>query len=155
MTNSPLNPMQQHEILTDITWRVLPTMPEGWSRLVLRVMAIGRHAEVESGVKMADGTVRAWSREPQLWQEVWQAFMRLRAGMYTAQIGTWVSVRYVLEPPGRFNIQYNHDQQPSFAAAPSREDFLLEHERFPRTPDHMPAWYRQGTALGDDARPMS
>ncbi|MEV6071194.1 hypothetical protein AB0L82_32005 [Nocardia sp. NPDC052001] len=152
MHNPPLNPTQQHDILSDITLQVIPTMPAGWTRLVLRVMEIGRHAEVESGVKMADGTVQAWSRDSQMWREVWGRFMELRAGMYTPLIGTWVSVTYVLDPPGQFNIQYNRDEQPPFETAPSRENFQLEQQRFPRTPDHMPAWYRENVDVGGESR---
>ncbi|GAJ84411.1 hypothetical protein NBRGN_072_00520 [Nocardia brasiliensis NBRC 14402] len=65
MPNWPtLDPIEQHDKLTEITREVLPTLPIGWTRLVVRAKMIGPHAESDTGVRMPDGTIRAWSFPP-------------------------------------------------------------------------------------------
>ncbi|MFD7841559.1 hypothetical protein ACFYTS_23700 [Nocardia sp. NPDC004151] len=136
----PLGPLEQQDRLAEITREILPTLPMGWKRLVIRARSIGRHAERETGVKLTDGTVRGWSFEP----DVWRKFMELRAGMYAPELGTWVEFKYLLDPPGRFNIQYNRDQKPQFETWPASADFVIENERFPRSIENMPEWFQQG-----------
>jgi hypothetical protein len=141
MPNWPqLSPMEQQQKLADITEQVLETLPMGWQRLVVRAVMIGPHSESSAGVKMADGTVRGWSFPP----EVWRMFQQLRKGMYAEGIGTWVEFEYVLDPPGRFSIRYNRDEEPRFDVPPTSEHFAVENRWFPRAGDAMPEWYRDG-----------
>ncbi|MEC3913307.1 hypothetical protein [Nocardia sp. CDC160] len=139
---SPLSPMEQQERLAEIANDILPTLPMGWTRLVIRARSIGRHAERETGVKLPDGSVQGWTFVP----EVWRKFMELREAMYVPNLGTWVEFKFLLDPPGRFNIEYNRDQVPRFEEWPTRSDFAVENERFPRSDENMPEWYRLGIA---------
>ncbi|QIS07320.1 hypothetical protein F5X71_10965 [Nocardia brasiliensis] len=140
----PLNPVEQHERLSEITARIVETMPAGWTRAVIRGLVVGGHTESRSGVKMPDGSVQGWSFRP----EIWRMFMDLRAGMYVPGTGTWVGFEYVLDPPGRFKIQFTRDEDPKFETAPSSADFALENRRYPRSADTMSDWFRAG--LGAD-----
>ncbi|MEU0540324.1 hypothetical protein ABZ319_10670 [Nocardia sp. NPDC005978] len=141
MPNWPaLTPVEQHDKLSEITSEVLPTLPMGWTRLVVRARMIGMHAESDTGVRMPDGSVQSWSFPP----EVWRKFQQLRKGMYDEGLGSWIEFEYILDPPGRFTIQYNRDQLPGFSTAPSAEHFETENEWFPRSDHSMPEWFRQG-----------
>jgi hypothetical protein len=143
MANWPaLSPTEQQEKLTEITQEILPTLPHGWVRLVVRVKTIGTHSEADTGVKMPDGSVRGWSFTP----EVWRKFQQLRKGMYAEGLGSWVEFEFILDPPGRYNIRYNRDNAPGFDPAPSPEDFATEQKWFPRADEQMPEWFRRGLA---------
>ncbi|ANZ41513.1 hypothetical protein BBK82_41735 [Lentzea guizhouensis] len=137
---SPLTPTEQQDKLTEITQEILPTLPPGWTRLVLRAKMIGPHSEADTGLKMADGSVRGWSFPP----EVWRKFQQLRKGMYAEGLGSWVEFEYVLDPPTSFTIRYNRDEAPEFDAAPSPEHFATEQRWFPRSDERMPRWFREG-----------
>jgi hypothetical protein len=143
MANWPvLSPTEQQEKLAEITQEILPTLPHGWVRLVVRVKMIGMHSEADTGVKMPDGSVRGWSFTP----EVWRKFQQLRKGMYTEGLGSWIAFEYILDPPGRYTIRYNRDEAPRFDEAPSAEDFATEQKWFPRADEQMPEWFRRGLA---------
>jgi hypothetical protein len=50
MANWPaLSPTEQQDKLTEITQAILPTLPHGWVRLVVRVKTIGTHSEAVRG----------------------------------------------------------------------------------------------------------
>ncbi|WP_040804497.1 hypothetical protein [Nocardia concava] len=140
MSNQPLSPLEQHEMLSDITLGILETLPMGWARLIVRGTIVGRYAARETGVKMPDGSVQGLSFPP----EAWRKFQDLRHGMYASGLGTWVEFEYVLDPPGRFHIDYNRDRQPRFRKTPTSQDFALENKWFPRSDEHMPDWFRRG-----------
>ncbi|SES29942.1 hypothetical protein [Lentzea albida] len=143
MANWPeLSPIEQQEKLAEITQEILPTLPQGWSRLVVRAKMIGPHSEAYTGVRMGDGSVRGWSFPP----EVWRKFQQLRKGMYAEGLGSWIEFEYVLDPPGRFSIRYNRDEAPEFDEAPSPENFATEQKWFPRADETMPEWFRNGLA---------
>jgi hypothetical protein len=135
-----LDPIQQKDELDGIATTLLEALPPGWSELVIDFRAVGRKIDVAVGLTGPDGKERVWDPPA----EIWRAFQRLRGGMYTENEGTWFSARYVLVPPGRYNIQYNWQNQPDFQPQPSPEEFATEQERFPRGEAYMPPWYRAG-----------
>jgi hypothetical protein len=137
-----LSPMEQQQKLADITSEVLETLPEGWQRLVVRSGVVGRYSEMSAGVRMSDGTTRGWAFPP----EVWRKFQQLRKGMYADGIGTWVEFEYIVDPPGRFSINYNRDNRPTFDGTPTQDDFATEYRWFPRSEENMPEWFRRGLA---------
>ncbi|MFD4457439.1 hypothetical protein [Nocardia sp. NPDC058480] len=136
----PLHIMEQQEILDEITREILPTLPHEWTRLIARGMFVGRHTDAETGIKMPNGSILPW----QFPTPVWRRFQDLRKGMYTEGFGTWFEFEYILEPPARFNIRYNRDNYPGFAVAPKAEDYALENQRYPRSPQYIPDWFRNG-----------
>lgn len=135
-----LDPIQQKDELDGITTDLLGALPPGWRELVIDFRGVGRNLDVAVGVTGPDGKERVWDPPA----EVWRAFQRLRGGMYAENEGTWFSARYILEPPGRFTIQYNWQNQPNFDPQPAPEEFAIEQERFPRDEAYMPPWYRAG-----------
>jgi len=135
-----LSTSEQQQKLDQITAQVVPTLPEGWRRLVLRVQTVGAHSEMSAGVLMPDGSTRGWSLSP----EVWRLFMQLRKGMYTEGTGSWVGFEYIVDPPGKYTITYNFEDEPAFETARTPQDFATENRWFPRSEDTMPDWFRKG-----------
>ena len=39
---------------------------------------------------------------------------------------------------------WNRKEQPPYPTPPEREQYALDQERFPRTPENMPEWFRHG-----------
>lgn len=137
-----LDPIQQNELLEQITATTVAALPAGWRQLVIDYRAVGRNIDVAIGFYDAGGVQRLWKPPTDLWR----MFQRLRGGMYQVGEGTWFSARYSVEPPGRFRIQYNWRREPAFEPAPAAEQFAVEQERFPRAEAHMPDWYRERLA---------
>ncbi|MGW3996184.1 hypothetical protein [Amycolatopsis sp. NPDC004772] len=135
-----LDPIQQKEELDGITKALVDALSPGWRQLMIDFRAVGRNIDVAVGLTGPDGQERVWDPPA----EVWRAFQRLRGGMYTENEGTWFSARYTLEPPSRFTIQYNYENQPDFQPPPAPGEFATEQERFPRDEASMPDWYRAG-----------
>ncbi|WP_433273691.1 hypothetical protein ACQPZF_19740 [Actinosynnema sp. CS-041913] len=135
-----LDPIEQQQKLADITQAVVATMPEGWQRLVVRSSMIGQHSEMSAGVQMPDKSVRGWEMPP----EVWRMFQQLRKGMYAEGLGTWIGFEYVVDPPFRYQIRYNREEQPAFDTPPTPADFATENRWFPRAETHMTEWFRRG-----------
>ncbi len=136
----PLDPIQQKEELDGITTRLVNALPPGWRELAIDFRAVGRNLDVAVGLTGPSSEQRVWDPPA----EVWQAFQRLRGGMYTENEGTWFSARYILEAPSHFTIQYNWQNPPDFQPQPAPHEFATEQERFPRDEAYMPPWYRAG-----------
>ncbi|TDD87121.1 hypothetical protein [Actinomadura rubrisoli] len=140
-----LDPVQQHDLLTEITRQITEALPHGWRELMIDYRHLGRHIDVATGLTGADGAMTVWDPPA----EVWRMFQRLRGGMYVENEGTWFSCRYGVEPPGKFRIQYNIRNEPDFPAPPSPEEFAVEQERFPRTPPYQPPWFKEALARAE------
>lgn len=132
-----LTPEQQNDLLDDLTILLTEALPAGWQQLIIDYSQVGRHIDIGVGVRMPDGTLQLWDPP----QETWPFFQKLRHGMYTEGRGTWFSTRYTIDPPDTFQIQYNYLDLPNWGPAPA-EEFAVDLERYPRTEDNMPSWFR-------------
>lgn len=131
-----LGPVEQQELLGDLTHRLLEELPDGWRQLMMDYRQVGHHIDVATGLRQPDGSLQVW--EPS--DEVWRFFQELRHGMYTDGRGTWFSMRFVLDPPRRFQTIYNYSNLPDWGD-PSPEAFALDLDRYPREPDAIPHWF--------------
>ena len=137
-----LDPQQQGELLDQITNLFLEALPAGWVELAVDYRVVGRNIDLSTGLRQPDGSYRVWTPP----DEPIRQFQRLRGGMYIENEGTWFSMRYVLTPPGRWNVVYNTAHEPAFEPYPPPQEFLVEHERFPRLPGYQPPWYAEKLA---------
>ncbi|MGW9447129.1 hypothetical protein [Bacillus mobilis] len=63
--------------------------------------------------------------------------------MSTSLKGTWFSVKYTIEGPSRYSVDFNYDEYPKFTFSPSPEDFVDGLEAFPRAEEFIPDWLRE------------
>ncbi|ACU36520.1 hypothetical protein [Actinosynnema mirum] len=133
-----LNPLQQKEILDEVTGMVLDALPQDWDYLELQHHQVGNHMSLAVGLRVAGGCGRRWDTA----NEVWYRFQDLRSGMYCEGQGTWFSLLYRLERPGRYSVSYEWEQEPAFSAVPPPGEIALELRRFPRDPEYVPDWFR-------------
>ncbi|RAY13169.1 hypothetical protein DPM19_22020 [Actinomadura craniellae] len=66
----------------------------------------------------------------------------LRSGMYQTGKGAWYTALYVITPPGRYNVDFDYDNEPRFDVPPAAESFALDLEHFPREEHNIPDWLR-------------
>ncbi|GAB2704380.1 hypothetical protein [Nocardia thraciensis] len=137
-----LDPVQQNDLLEQMTSLVVDALAPGWRQVMIDFRAVGKNIDVAVGVLDPHGTYQLWDPPG----EVWRMFQRLRGGMYEQGEGTWFSARFTIDPPSRYSVQYNWTNEPDFRPYPSPDDFALEQERFPRTEAFMPPWFRRGLA---------
>jgi hypothetical protein len=133
-----LSPSEQNELLGEITTTLVDTAPEGWQRLIFDFMVVGRHANVAFAASMADGSMRQLSVP----KDLSKLLSRLRKGMYAENLGTWFSLELIVDPPARYHARFNHDTEPAFRTPPAPEQFTLDQERFPRSDENLPEWFR-------------
>ncbi|GAA0899924.1 hypothetical protein [Virgisporangium aurantiacum] len=133
-----LTPVEQNELLEKITITLIEAAPPDWQRLIFDFMVMGRQASAGLGVALDNG-VRQQVPAP---RDVSQPLARLRRGMYVDGLGTWYSMDLVIDRPSIFHARFNHDTEPPFRTPPAPEQYLLDQERYPRTPGNMPDWFR-------------
>jgi hypothetical protein len=133
-----LSPIEQNELLGEVAMTLIKAAPPNWRRLIFDFMAIGKHVSVGMGVALDNGA-RQQVPAP---RELSKPLSRLRRGMYAEGLGTWYSMDMVIDPPDRFHARFNRDDEPPFRTPPSREQYALDLERYPRTPENLPDWFR-------------
>lgn len=139
-TAVPMTPAEQNELLGTITTMFVEQLPQGWRRLVMDFVCVGKYVSASTGVKMADGSVQRWNPPG----KAANLFAKLRKGMYHPGRGTWYSLELIIDPPATYSIKYNWDERPPFRAAPPSENFSLDLKYFPRNEENIPEWFRDG-----------
>jgi hypothetical protein len=138
----PMSPAEQNRLLGEITTLLVQELPQGWQRLIMDYMTVGRHVNVACGARMAGGTTRRISPP----KATAPLFSQLRHGMYVEGRGTWYSLELIIDPPDTYSVKYNWDEEPRFRSAPAPEQFRLDHEKYPRTAENLPPWLRERLA---------
>ncbi|WP_232831899.1 antitoxin YezG family protein [Nocardiopsis sp. FIRDI 009] len=138
--------MQQQEILTQFGVKVLDRVPDGWSRITYFRESVIEHSTALLEVEYEDGST---SRE----SPVGLGLMLddLRAGMYQEGKGTWFSMKYVITPPGKFNVDFNYDEDPGLTF-PTPMGYTVDLKYFPRDEEHIPDWLREKLQEEADGR---
>lgn len=139
--SEPLNPVQQNEVLAQITDWLVHELPSWWNRLQIDYKALGDHVEVGGLLRMTNGAMYGWD----LPEEVRKLFDRLRAGMSRPETGTWLHATYWVDYPDLYAIEYDRQNKPDFRTPPPPEAYAKELENFPRTDKHVPDWLRAAT----------
>lgn len=134
-----LTPEQQNDLLSDLTLRLVEALPDqGWTRFVLEYRQVGRHIQTSVGLVVPDGEIQHWDPP----EYIWRYFQTLRHGMYVEGEGTWFSIQFSIDHPDTYRIQYNYEVEPKWGA-PSPAEFRVDLDRYPRTEDFTPAWFRE------------
>ncbi|MBW4719902.1 hypothetical protein [Saccharothrix obliqua] len=140
---TPLTEQEQQQLVRRIGRAMLPALPPDWQRVRAEYRAAGRHIEVDLAFTAADGQWRP-VRPP---MEVVALFGQLRAGMHTADRGTWLSAVYEIEAPSSFAVDFNAEDEPRWRNAPPAIGFQDELRTFPRPDDRVPDWLRRRAGL--------
>ncbi|GIG20767.1 hypothetical protein Cch01nite_14910 [Cellulomonas chitinilytica] len=109
--------------------------PEGWAELTL-TFAAAAHAERSAVVaRLADGGTAPAGPLP---GTVAYTLRQLRIAAYREDAGTWFSATFVLRADGQFATDFDYDGDPGTDL--SADLYALDLLKYPRTPEHTPAW---------------
>ncbi|WP_040922784.1 hypothetical protein [Saccharomonospora xinjiangensis] len=119
--------------------RMLLDAVEGeWVRIDLRCKVLSDVHDLALTVLMSDGSSPAVAVPEGIVEPV----LRIRELVYREGEGTWFSARWILDPPGRMNVNYNLEWDPLWEPDVPASSWRADLERFPRDEEHMPEWLR-------------
>ncbi|GAB1514853.1 hypothetical protein [Actinophytocola sp. KF-1] len=94
-----MNPVEQHELLSEITIALVGEVPAGWQRIVVDYSIEDGRVRVGSGVRMRDGS-HVHVPVP---RTLAPRFRLLREG------DTWHRLSLVIDPPNTYHVRYFRD----------------------------------------------
>jgi hypothetical protein len=131
-------------ILGWVCGRLFDTAPQGWRRLDLKVTMASTVDDIVHTAVMEDGSTPV--HEPPM--EIRAAFADVRELLYEPGLGTWFSIRLVLDPPDFYRVNVNYDVDPVWD--PPVDVRVLEEDlkAYPRSEENIPPWLRKALAAG-------
>lgn len=142
--NDPLDPVEQNQLLESMTLLLVHTLPAAWQESVVVHRAVGSHSETLGQVIKISGPgfPSLWTPPPALGD----LFTRLRSGMYADEFGTWFSAKFKLTFPFSYEIEYERQDDSTWATPPPSSAYAEDLELFPRTPENTPSWLHEKQA---------
>lgn len=139
--SQPWDPQRRQrydELLQLAGGALIGTAPQGWRRIDL----IARIAEgvQDFGLTVIMSDFSYAEVDPPA--PAAQALLELRRLMYDER-GAWFSARYMMNPPGEFQIFYNYDFDPLWNPPLPPGIFKRDLETYPRPVDRVPDWLRR------------
>ena len=135
------------ELLQEIGAALIGAAPHGWRRIDLVAKIVEGVEDFGLTVIMADLSDAVV--EPP--ERAMRAMAELRRVMDVPERGAWLSARYVLDPPGAFQIFYNYDHDPQWDPPLPADMLRRDLEAHPRPPERLGGWLRRVLGLPDPA----
>lgn len=117
---------------------MLKVAPREWRKLDLKVTMASTVDDFVFATVMYDGTVNP----VEMPMEIRRAFVDMRELLYEPGLGTWFSVRFVMDPPDYYRVSFNFDVDPVWDPPVAPEVYAKDLEAFPRSEENTPAWLR-------------
>ncbi|MEW2355418.1 hypothetical protein [Spirillospora sp. NPDC029432] len=133
----PLNPVEQNDLLLEITLLLTHTLPEGWEEATVAYRALGSHSEMLAQYRRVGRRLPSPYAPP---PEVAELFERLRAGMYRSGQGTWNTATFRLTYPSSYDVDYDREGEPKWVSAPPDTARDEELRKYPRDARFLPEW---------------
>ncbi|WP_370934219.1 hypothetical protein [Amycolatopsis sp. cg13] len=130
-------PRDPDELVSEIATALAAAAPQGWQQIVFDFMALGRHANLACGARMADGS----TQQVPVARELSKPLAQLRRSKYVQGRGTWYTLSLVIDPPSSYQASFDEDDEPAFHTPPRPEDYALDQELYPRDEDYLPLWF--------------
>jgi hypothetical protein len=92
-----LSPMEEAEVLDEITLGLVAVLPPGWGRLVVEYGVVDGRVRVGSGLKMADGSFT----KVQVPRTLAPLFAKLRRD------NDWHQLDLIIDPPSTYHAKYH------------------------------------------------
>ncbi|WP_086821051.1 hypothetical protein [Allokutzneria sp. NRRL B-24872] len=133
---------EQQELLQEVGGLLVAAAPEGWRELELSFRST---VAVDTATfTCADASGERTRLAPPI--KARRRLKALREGMYAPGTGAWFTARVTIQPPGRYEVEYDYDSEPLFVPPLTPETFALDHEYFPRSEEHIPEWLKHKLA---------
>ncbi|SDM34119.1 TNT domain-containing protein [Allokutzneria albata] len=126
------------ELLNQVGAALLEAVPAGWRRLdLITKIVLGAQSSALT-VIMQDGSSAQFAPPP----GATRAMAELRHVMYRPELGAWLSVRYVVNPPGEFRVFYNYEHDPLWTPPVPPGVYAQDLTTYPRPEERVPDWLR-------------
>ncbi|PRY42272.1 tudor domain-containing protein [Umezawaea tangerina] len=144
-----LTPPEQEELLQEAGGILLSAAPEGWRALELSFRST---VGIDTATFLSTGPDGGQTKVAPP-AAAMRVLKKLRAGMYEEDRGSWYTARITIEPPGRYEVEYDYDGEPTFTPPLTASAYALDQDYFPRSDEHIPDWLRAklAEASGDDS----
>jgi hypothetical protein len=132
------------EVIIKISYDNLP-LDENWEKFEIKAFALRKMIEINA-FYLEHGERKSFNPKYQGQvnrdEDLTFLFMELRKEMYdlTPQKGAWFSCNIIVYPDGKFDTQFNYDDEPQFSYKPSKEKFIDDLKSFPREEPVIPQW---------------
>lgn len=136
-----LSPPEQEEVVQEVAGVMRSTAPAGWRKLEL----IYRSTVAVDAADILATTTGEPQRIP-VPMKVSSRMSSLREGMYERNSGSWFTARLVLEPPGKYQIEFDYDGEPTYVPPLTAGTYALDLQHYPRSEEHTPDWLREKLA---------
>jgi hypothetical protein len=134
----PMPPPEQEEVVRNACLALLDEAPADWKRIQFEFYSTVGIDSAEFKITRQDGST--FKLQPPM--AVMEPLGDLRSGMYQEGKGSWYTARIVIDPPGRYSVEFDYDNEPAFEPPLVPGVYALDFEHFPRTPEHTPDWLR-------------
>lgn len=131
-----MGPMEEQQAITEIASDLPKSFPEDWQAAIYHIRIMGRYANELIEVEKGDGEIVRTELPPDSGMKC----MKLRAGMYKENEGTWFSLKLKLWNTGRYKSEFDYDNPPDFLFDPDLREYAREVKLFPRAEEFMPDW---------------
>ncbi|MGW8529356.1 hypothetical protein [Nocardiopsis sp. NPDC055824] len=143
-----MGPLEEQHAINEIASALPAFFPEEWRAAIYHVSIMGRHANELIEVEKGNGEIV----RTELPLESGMKCMKLRAGMYKENEGTWFSLKLKLWNTGRYRSVLDYDNPPDFLFDADLREYLREVKLFPRSEEFMPDWLREKVDEANSAR---
>ena len=135
--------LRRTELERDLARVLDRSVPEGWQSLKYEAASAGRvtegllHVERNGVVQPVDSS-----------DEDFALLRQLRKLMYRPGYGTWFSLTMKIDNQGHVETHYNFDEEAAWSFPLADRSYQQDQEKFPRDPEHIPAWLAPKLGLG-------
>ena len=134
----PYDPESYRRVAEQLRDALIELAPDDWRRIDLKVrMTVGACA-MDLTILRKNGGFPL--REPT--PDIVEFCAELRSLMYRPDEGTWVGMRFMMDPPNTFWVNYNRKYDPLWNPPLSGEEWAQDLAVFPRSDEHVPGWLR-------------
>jgi len=137
-----MNALRQMELQKAIAGRIFAAhQSEEWDSLAVTWAEVGRF--VASRVALLDQEgVQTTAHVGAIGSEDADLLRELRQAMSSSETGAWLTATVNISRLGDFSYAFSFDEKVSVGSAePTERDYLDDLDAFPRTLEHVPAWY--------------
>lgn len=119
---------------------LLSVAPPQWRRIDLRVTMVNLMADMRAVAVLPDDSTVPLELPPGFLMTLDE----LRSVQWEPNTGTWLALRYVLDPPDNYLVYYNFELTPDWEPVVTAEQYAEDLNPFPRKPQHVPSWWDGG-----------
>ena len=135
--------LQRAELERDLARLLDEGVPEGWQSLRFEACAAGTVTEFLLHVDR-NGVVTPTDSS----DDAFPLLKQLRKLMYRPGYGTWFSLTMKIDNQGHVETHYNYDEEADWSFPLADSSYQRDQQKFPRDPEHIPAWLAPKLGLG-------